>query len=203
MLPWMWACGNRLTGCIPNSTWSLYQSMSWMRSHPAFFVRCAEAVPSPCCGEELKIIGSRKRTLISEGGEICVLVVRRLRCVQCRKIHHELPDCVVPYKRYESACIEQVVSEPKVSSSVAADDATLRRWKNWFQGICTYLLGCLTSIAIRFHQDPVENLSVPSQSAHHRIGHYVGDAFGWLARIVRPVVNSNLWVHTRSAFLST
>lgn len=42
-----------------------------------------------------------------------MLVVRRLRCTQCRKIHHELPDCVVPYKRYESACVEQVVSGPE------------------------------------------------------------------------------------------
>ncbi|WP_350340495.1 DUF6431 domain-containing protein [Paenibacillus hexagrammi] len=24
-------------------------------------------------------------------------------CTQCRKIHHELPDCIVPYKRYESS----------------------------------------------------------------------------------------------------
>lgn len=85
---------------------------------------------------------------------------------------------------------------------VAADDATLRRWKNWFHEQSAYLLGALRSIAIRFHQDPAEKLSVPSQSVHHRIGHYVGDAPGWLARIVRPVVNSNLWLHTRSAFLS-
>lgn len=198
----MWACGNRLTGCIPNSTWSLYQSMSWMKSHPAFFVRCAEMVPSPCCGGELKVIGSRKRKLTSESGESRVLVVRRLRCTQCRKIHHELPDCIVPYKRYESTCVEQVISKPEEASTVAADDATLRRWKNWFREQSTYLLGSLRSIAFRFHQVPVEKLSVPSQSAHHAIGHYVGDAPGWLARIVRPVVNSNLWLHTRSAFLS-
>lgn len=118
------------------------------------------------------------------------------------KIHHELPDCIVPYKRYESACVEQVVTEPESVSTAAADDATLRRWKHWFYEQIPYLLGVLTSIAIRFHQDPVEMPSVPSQSAHHRIGHYVGDAPGWLARIVRPVVNSNLWAHTRSAFLS-
>ncbi|WP_430082947.1 DUF6431 domain-containing protein, partial [Paenibacillus ferrarius] len=117
-----------------------------MRSHPAFFVRCAEVVPSPCCGKELKVIGSRKRKLTSESGESRMLVVRRLRCSGCRSIHHELPDCVVPYKRYESACIEQVVSETEMLSVVAADDATLRRWKNWFKGMSTYLLGCLTSI---------------------------------------------------------
>ncbi|MDU2241540.1 MAG: DUF6431 domain-containing protein [Paenibacillus sp.] len=159
-------------------------------------------VPSPCCGGELKVIGSRKRKLTSESGESRVLVVRRLRCTQCRKIHHELPDCIVPYKRYESTCVEQVISKPEEASTVAADDATLRRWKNWFREQSTYLLGSLRSIAFRFHQVPVEKLSVPSQSAHHAIGHYVGDAPGWLARIVRPVVNSNLWLHTRSAFLS-
>ncbi|WP_281280492.1 DUF6431 domain-containing protein, partial [Paenibacillus koleovorans] len=159
-------------------------------------------VPSPCCGEKLGIIGSRERKLVSESGERRLFVIRRLRCAQCGKIHHELPDCMVPYKRYESACVEQVVSEPEASTTVAADNATLRRWKHWFQGQTTYLLGCISSIAIRFHQDPVGKSSAPSQSAHHRMGHYVGDAPGWLARIVRPVVNSNLWLHTRSAFLS-
>jgi Domain of unknown function (DUF6431) len=173
-----------------------------MRSHPAFFVRCAELVPSPCCGEALSIIGSRMRKLASEDGDRRLLIIRRLRCTQCRKIHHELPDCVVPYKRYESACVEQVVSDPVTPSTVAADDATLRRWKNWFEEQTTYLLGCLKSIAIRFHEGPAEKLSVSSQTAHHPFGRYVGDAPGWLARIVRPVANSNLWLHTRSAFLS-
>lgn len=176
--------------------------MSWLRSHPAFSVRCAEVVPSPCCGEELRVIGSRKRKIVSGGGDHRLLVIRRMRCSQCRKIHHELPECIVPYKRYESECLEQVVSKSETASTVAADDATLRRWKDWFQEQSTYLLGALRSIVIRFHQNPVEKSSVPSQSAHQDFGHYVGDAPGWLARIVRPVVNLNLWVHTRSAFLS-
>ncbi|WP_420852239.1 DUF6431 domain-containing protein [Paenibacillus hamazuiensis] len=98
-------------------------------------------VPSPCCGEELRIIGSRKRKITSEDGESRVLVVRRLPCSECRSIHHELPDCVVPYKRYKAVCIEQVVSEPEASSTVAVDEATLRCWKNWFQRIRTYCLG--------------------------------------------------------------
>lgn len=122
--------------------------MSWLRRLPAFFVRCAESVPSPCCGEALSVIGSRKRKVISEGGEDLLLVIRRLRCSQCRKIHHELPDCILPYKRYESACARQVVSSPSSLSAVTADDATLRRWKIWFQDHTTYLLGALRSIAI-------------------------------------------------------
>jgi len=186
----------------PKTTWSLYQNMSWLRSHPAFSVRCAESVPSPCCGEEMCVIGSRKRKIMSGAGDQRIFVIRRMRCNQCKKIHHELPDCVLPYKRYEAECVEQVIVEVETEVSVAADDATLRRWKNWFHEHAAYLLGALRSIAVRFHQNPVEKSSVSSQPAHHRIGHYVGDAPGWLARIVRPVVNLNLWVHTRSAFLS-
>ncbi|WP_425623289.1 DUF6431 domain-containing protein [Brevibacillus borstelensis] len=68
--------------------------MSLLRSCPAFFVRCAEVVPSPCCGEEMNVIGSRRRKVASESGEVRLLVIRRLRCSQCQKIHHELPDCV-------------------------------------------------------------------------------------------------------------
>jgi hypothetical protein len=197
----MWACGNRLTEASPQTTWSLYQTMRWLRRVPAFFVRCAEVVPCPCCGEKLVVIGSRQRKLATASGDQRVLIVRRLRCLQCCKIHHELPDCIVPYKRYESECLEQVVAEP-TSSSVAADDATLRRWRFWFADHRTYLLGALRSIAIRFHQDPAEKPSVPSQSAHHGIGRIMTDVPGWLARIVRSVTNANLWLHTRSAFLS-
>lgn len=160
-------------------------------------------VPSPCCGECLKSIGSRKRKVIKDSGEHMVIVIRRLRCVNCRKIHHELPDFIIPYKRYESSCIERVVSEPSDASQVAADNATLYRWQGWMREQTTYLTGCLASIAMRFHQYPAKPLSDALQSAHHRIGHYVGQAVGWLARTVRSVTNSNLWLHTRSACLST
>ena len=137
--------------------------------------------------------------MVSE--EIKILIIRRLRCINCNRIHHELPDFLVPYKRYESAAIEKVVLEPK-ASDLAADDATLYRLRKWFHEMLPHFLGCLRAIAIRLGQDWVTSLSVPSLSVHQRIGHYVGDAAGWLARIVRPVANSNLWIHTRSAFLS-
>ncbi|WP_249730676.1 DUF6431 domain-containing protein [Paenibacillus sp. J2TS4] len=123
-------------------------------------------------------------------GEAKILRIRRLCCLNCGTIH------VLPYKRYESACVEEVLSDTVATPAVAADDSTLYRWRGWFNEQVTYLLGCLTSIAIRFHQDPAKNSSTSSQSAHHRIEHLVGDAAGWLARTVRPVANANLWVQT-------
>lgn len=167
-----------------------------------FFVRCAEVVPSPCCGEKCNIIGSRKRIYIEATGEKKELRIRRLRCSNCRRIHHELPDFLVPHKHYESACVEQTLTEEPVAFDVAADNATLQRWKAWFRDHHAYWLGCLASITLRFHQAPVKAPSNPSQTAHHTFGQIVGEAPGWLARIVRPIANANLWLHTRFAYLT-
>ena len=168
----------------------------------AFFVRCAESIPCPCCGEQLGVIGSRQRKSRNSEGQSKTLVIRRLRCVKCRRIHHELPDCLIPYKRYESASIECVISEVVESSDVAAEDATMYRMRVWFNTVLPYFLSCLNAIAIQLGGDPVEEPSVPKLSAHQRIGLYVGYTPGWLKRIVRPVVNTNLWLHTRFVFLS-
>ncbi|MGE7274872.1 DUF6431 domain-containing protein [Brevibacillus panacihumi] len=113
------------------------------------------------------MIGSRSRKLVHATGEKSELVIRRLRCIGCRKIHHELPDCIVPYKRYESACVENVITLEPSEVDVAADHSTLFRWRSWFCSLAAYLLGCLESIAIRFHLEVVEESSAPSQTAHH------------------------------------
>lgn len=183
--------------------WLLYQILSWLRiPSPAFFVRGAEILPCPCCGERLKIIGSRLRKCIKGSGETIILNIRRLRCVHCKQIHHELPDFVVPYKRYEADCIENVVSALHTTLDTAADECTFYRWRRWFETLAPYLAGCLTSLSIRYSQVSVEPSSVAPPSVLQRIGHFVGDAPRWLARVVRPIANLNLWIHTRSAFLS-
>ena len=128
------------------------------------------------------------------------MIIRRLRCEPCKRVHHELPDILVPYKRYSSESIEAVVTGKK-ALSVAADESTISRWKQWFWSLANQFLGCLISIAIRFEGTAEERSDLP-QSPLHRIWQHVGDAPGWLARVVRPVVNMNFWVQTRSAFLS-
>jgi hypothetical protein len=135
-------------------------------------------------------------------GQIKILIIRRLQCTVCRRIHHELPDCLVPYKRYESECIEEIITNDSSSLSVAADEATLYRIRKWFLTQVQNLLGTLKSIALQLRQISVKEQSELSLPAHHRLGLYVGKTPGWLARTVRAVVNSNLWIHTRFAFLS-
>jgi hypothetical protein len=166
-----------------------------------FLVRSTEQVLCPCCGGDFIVIGSRKRKYIKGSGENCTLVIRRLRCQQCKRIHHELPDILVPYKRYDSESIEAVVTGIS-ALSVAADESTLTRWRSWFQSNSTYFLGCLNSIAIRFSQSTKERDFGLTHSVLQKIWQHTGNIAGWLARVVRPIANVNLWVHTRFAFLS-
>lgn len=130
-----------------------------------------------------------------------MFVLRRLRCSSCLKLHHELPDCLVPHKHYESECVESALTCTLAISIVPAEASTIRRWKLWFFSSVVYWLGCLEAIALRLG-NPVTVQSAPSQSAHQRIGHVVGHAEGWLARVVRPITNAHLWVHTRFAYVS-
>ncbi|QSO54912.1 hypothetical protein JZ785_04655 [Alicyclobacillus curvatus] len=122
-----------------------------------------------------------------------------MRCEDCRRIHHELPNLLVPYKRYQAECIESVVT--KAEHCVATDESTLHRWKIWFKDWAKYASGCLNAIASRFEL-PVKVSSRPLHPSLQSIGRWVGNADGWLARTVRPIANENLWIHTRSAFLS-
>ncbi|MEA4926868.1 MAG: DUF6431 domain-containing protein [Syntrophomonadaceae bacterium] len=166
-----------------------------------FFVRSKEQISCPCCSGKMKVIGSRKRGYIDGSGTSNILVVRRLRCSDCKRIHHELPDILVPYKRHGSENIEAGV-DGSGNLSVPADESTIRSWRIWFQSMCNYFLGCLLSVTIRCGKEFVEEESSLPKSKLQRIWQYVGDAPGWLARCVRPIVNSNLWIHTRSAFMS-
>lgn len=167
-----------------------------------FFVKSAEQIPCPCCNGPLYVIGSRQRKYINDLGDEVILIIRRLRCEHCSKIHHELPDILVPYKRYNSESIEVVITG-NTALTVTADESTLNRWRHWFRALQNHFLGCLASIATLLGKESVKETSRLSKSTLQGIWNYVGNAAGWLARIVRPVANTNCWVHTRFAFLST
>jgi hypothetical protein len=122
--------------------------MHWLKRSLVFFVRGAEEVPCPCCTEKLEIIGSRERKRGGDG-ELRRLVIRRLRCAGRRMIHHEIPDLLVPYKRYESRCIEQAVTEPEASVTACAETSTLRRWKAWFRVLSVYFILALQALEVR------------------------------------------------------
>jgi len=100
----------------------------------------------PICMGELKVIGSRKRKMIDTGGETVRLVVRRLRCMNenCRRIHHELPDVVVPYKMHTAATFEKIIANDFLDTP--AEESTIARIRKWFIDRADALVGGLLSI---------------------------------------------------------
>ena len=166
-----------------------------------FLVKSAEQNFCPCCGNKLKVSGSRQRKYADISGTEHAIIIRRLKCIACKKTHHELPDILVPYKHYDSESIESVITGSS-QLAVAVDNSTIIRWRTWFNRLKKYILACLISIAIRLGEESVDGISCRPESALEGIQRYTGNETGWLKNAVRSLANSNFWIHTQSAFLS-
>ena len=174
-----------------------YELIPHKKAQDKYHVKSKEKSICPVCGSlELKVVGTRTRKVLKSCGKKIILVIRRLRCRSCRRIHHELPDSIVPYKRYSSESIEAILDG--MEDTVSCEESTIYHIRKWFSDFSGYLAGSLDAIAVRLGLKTV----VGHKSPMSRIKTYVGDESGWLARVVRPLVNSNMWVHTRSAVLS-
>ena len=171
-----------------------------------FFVRGGGQVPCPCCGEALACIGTRTRGCVQPDGEKVLFSLRRLRCTNeaCGRIHHELPDCLVPYKRHASASIESACtpSTEAADTAISAENSTLGRWQRWAEACAQYWDCCLRAIASRLGMNPGTKPGASSASPLQRLLQRIGHQHGWLAQIVRSLVNAGLWVQTRSACMA-
>lgn len=133
-----------------------------MRNVPVSF--CSD------CRERLAVRDSRLRSFFDADGEKHLLRHRRLICRKCRKIHSELPDFIVPEKRYTADVVLGTFSSKisgKENTPCAAENSTISGWilqifyrlwvifrifQNWFRasGNCEFMLkifGFLCSLA--------------------------------------------------------
>lgn len=150
----------------------------------------------PICGETLDLYGVRNRIMINEEAEISYLEIRRLYCNKCHKIHHELPSIIIPYKRYTQKAIQQVIDgylqDTQSTIEVAADNKTINNWKSWFFTLSPYFKNCIATIEERLNVIQLTKSILPF--------HRNDKPLEWLAKLVRCIVNSNLWISTRSYF---
>ena len=163
------------------------------KSESGFFkVRSFEQVPCPVCEEELTVYGSRKRVLFCQDGTRKTLVIRRLRCGRCESIHHELPDIVAPYKRYESEAVESVLasSGQESANKFPGELRTYQRLKMWFYLVHSHIEGALRALKEQMQLESVVRL--PLFPLHRQVD-------GWLKHLVRHLVNSGRWLQTCSA----
>ena len=134
-------------------------------------MRANKASHCPICQTMLLMRGTRERVLYKSEIEKQTLIIRRLRCEKCDKIHHELPDCIVPYKRYSASAIEAITT---VSAKKICSDNAARRIRGWWEAVKPYFLAILLTL--------IEKLDVSFGNP---------PAF---KEIVRAVANSNNWI---------
>ena len=145
----------------------------------------------------MRVAGSRKRKVIGLDGKPTTLIIRRLRCDSCGKIHHELPDFVLPYKHYSAEVIENILKEPEGTSGFISpcEDSTVRRTTQWFSLLLSYFEAAVRSLMEMNRHNcalvnelagllPLEPKRLPA---------------GWLTHLVRALVNSGRWLQTRLA----
>lgn len=101
----------------------------------------------PVCGERLYHYDSRKRKAINLDGEKEVFLLRRLRCTNCHKIHLELPDFLIPCKRYFKEIIVDLLNGE--DNPVPYDSSVRNRIKSWFNRRKEYFENALQSLAAR------------------------------------------------------
>ena len=122
--------------------------------------------------------------MINSDGEKVFLIIRRMKCKRCGRIHHELPDCLVPYKRFCVDLIAEAVTVPASDSTFPGETSTLIRLRVWFELFLDYVS------RIREHYLLLYKTDILAINARIVDG---------LKRIVRLLSNSNLWPQTRLA----
>jgi len=147
------------------------------RADGRIYILSDEYSVCPLCHGVFIVIGVRDRKLTDATGYKEILVIRRLRCSCCLKIHHELPDMVVPYKRHCAETIESVIVGEV--DDVCCDFVTEYRIKRWWAAFRMYFENIRTSLRMKYG-------TVFSTNPTPR-------------EIVRAIANTNLWIHTRTA----
>jgi hypothetical protein len=126
------------------------------------------------------VFGTRRRNYIDTDGNTKTLLIRRLQCASCGKIHHELPDILMPYKRHCAETIEQIIDKRLTSGNCDAN--LVYRILSWWRSMSVYFEGVMASLRTKF--GAVISASPPPRE------------------IVRAAANAHLWKSTRSAYLS-
>ena len=125
--------------------------------------------------------GWRIRKIINSDGSAQILVIHRMCCKVCGKIHHELPDIVIPYKRHCAETIEKIVSGGD-DDRIPCEESAIRRIRTWWVACRLYFESVLASLREKY--GAVFSVRYTPKE------------------IVRAVVGANLWPSTRTAFLS-
>lgn len=105
----------------------------------SFIVTGTETIPCPICQGELKHYDRRNRKAIDENGVQRTYCLRRLRCQRCKRLHIELPDLIIPCKRYMASVIAAVITGQKVH--IPYEERTIQKFRRWYRQIKVHFQG--------------------------------------------------------------
>ena len=159
-----------------------------------FYVKSSVRPSCPCCNRRLKVCGSRKRKVIRDDGKLLHLIIRRLYCDNCQKIHHELPDIIVPHKHYAADVIEKILKGNSLGC-FPGEGSTAIRLRAWFMLLREYFEQSIK--ALKFIHKESRRLTNELSSLIPLNPTKL--AAGWLKHLVRILVNSSRWQQTRFA----
>ena len=121
----------------------------------------------PICGGALKVHGTCTRK-VRYGDCIHKYHLRVLKCQCCGKTHRELPDSLIPYKRYGVEAFCEIAESTEARHTCETSTwLRIRSWLAWFicyaQNIATGL------IAPRLHSAPADGAFCPAGSKQRKL----------------------------------
>ena len=129
------------------------------------------------------------RKVRTKSGDVERLLLRRLRCKACQRLHTELPDFLVPYKRFCRASIEDVIAKSRTGAP--DDDRTRSKIRTWYKHIRAYLDGIWQRLVNRKFASPQK---IPSflelVTAAVNSGFWTTHLNGHVGSVVKPVASS-------------
>lgn len=86
----------------------------------------------PFCKGEMHLHSTYQRIFVCAATRV-PLVIRKLRCVSCRKVHAFLPDYVAPYRSHHMVLVQQCSDSNetvgKSSETACCCERTIERWR--------------------------------------------------------------------------
>jgi len=173
-----------------------------------FFVKSEEELTvCPNCGCSLIYHSRVQRKSTDITGKVSIYSVRVLKCGNraCPSTYHrELPNIMLPYKRYDTESIEDTLTYSKSEITVSADESTIQRWRKWFAVNAVYIIMALLSTSAEITNGDesfsLEKIWQNLNESIKTIKKIVMRETKWLNETVRILVNSAKWVFNRSAY---
>lgn len=156
-----------------------------------FYVE-SNGTPPPCpeCKAFLRYRDRKTRIMKSEGGIRQWVKIRRFQCCSCGRYHNELPDCMIPYKHYQTELISGVIDGVVTQDDLDSEDYpcadTMLLWIRWFIHNVERIEGYLRSVSYEL-SDYNQTVLFSKVSLLDSIR---SKTPSWLERIIRIIYNS-------------